>query len=245
METKSRVMTFSVYRYNPEVDKKPYVQDFKLDVCKISGKMLLNAIEALKEQDPTIGYRRSCGEGVCGSDGMNINGTNGLACITQLKDLPDKVVLRPLPGFPVIRDLIVDMEQFFAQYRKVKPYLQAKAHVVTEQGERLQSPEERAKLDGLYECILCACCSGSCPSYWWNPDKFIGPAGLLWAYRFIADSRDEAKHERLDALKDPFSAFRCRTIMNCVTVCPKKLNPTEAIRKIRTEMLTESDSSEI
>lgn len=236
MTTNSRVMTFSVYRYTPETQEKPYMQDYQLDVETLPGKMLLNAIEAIREeQDSTLGYRRSCREGVCGSDGMNINGTNGLACITQLKDLPDRVVLRPLPGFPVIRDLIVDMDQFFEQYNKVKPYLQNTDPVPEK--ERLQSPEQRAKLDGLYECILCGCCTSSCPSYWWNPEKFIGPAGLLNSYRFIADSRDTEKSARLDDMKDPFSAFRCRTIMNCVTVCPKHLNPTQAIREIRTEML--------
>lgn len=236
-ETQSRVMTFSIYRFDPAKDQKPHMQDFQLDVSNIPGKMLLNAIEALKEQDPSIGMRRSCGEGVCGSDAVNINGKNGLACITKLNELPDRVKLRPLPGFPVIRDLIVDMEQFFAQYKKIKPFLQN--NQPAPQKERLQSPEERAKLDGLYECILCACCSGSCPSYWWNPDKFVGPAGLLNAYRFIIDSRDTQKAERLEDLKDPYSVFRCRSIMNCVSVCPKGLNPTEAIRKIRTEMLTE------
>lgn len=238
MSAVSRVMKFSVYRYNPEQDDKPYMQDFQLDINKdVEGTMLLNAIEALREQDPTLGYRRSCREGVCGSDGMNINGANGLACITQLCDLPDHVTLRPLPGFPVIRDLIVDMDQFFEQYTRIKPYLQNKEEPPAT--ERLQSPEEREKLDGLYECILCACCTSSCPSYWWNPDKFVGPAGLLQAYRFIADSRDTETKQRLDDLKDPFSVFRCRTIMNCASVCPKGLNPTEAIRKIRTEMLTE------
>lgn len=242
MSTKSRVMTFSIYRYNPEKDKKPYTKDYTLDVSLITGKMLLNALEALKEQHPDLGFRRSCGEGVCGSDGMNINGKNGLACITQLHQLPDKVVLRPLPGFPVIRDLIVDMEQFYEQWRKVKPYLQNR-HEAPEK-ERLQSPQEREKLDGLYECILCACCSSSCPSYWWNPDKFIGPAGLLAAYRFIVDSRDTETQDRLNDLKDRFSVFRCRTIMNCASVCPKGLNPTKAIREIRTEMLGDSDRSE-
>lgn len=235
MSTKSRVMTFTIYRFDPEKDKKPYMQDFKLDVSKIRGKMLLNAIEAIREKHPDIGLRRSCGEGVCGSDGMNINGRNGLACITQLKNLPDRVVLRPLPGFPVIRDLIVDMEQFYTQYKKIKPYLQNNQDPPKE--ERLQSIEDRAKLDGLYECILCACCSAACPSYWWNPDKFIGPAGLLGAYRFIADSRDTSTKDRLEALKDPYSAFRCRTIMDCAEVCPKHLNPTKAISKIRREML--------
>ena len=238
MNTESRVMTFSIYRFNPEVDTKPYIQDYQFDVGTIRGKMLLNAIEALKDQDPTLALRRSCGEGVCGSDGMNINGKNGLACITKLIDLPDRVLLQPLPGFPVIRDLIVDMELFFEQYRKVKPYLRNKEEPPTK--ERIQFPAERAKLDGLYECILCACCSSACPSYWWNPEKFIGPAGLLTAYRFIADTRDTEVDDRLDHLKDPYSAFRCRTIMDCVDVCPKGLNPTEAIRKIRTEMLKES-----
>ena len=238
MSVKSRVMTFSIYRFNPEVDKKPYIQDYQFDVSTIKGKMLLSVLEALKDQDPTIGLRRSCGEGVCGSDGMNINGRNGLACITQLRDLPDRVLLQPLPGFPVIRDLIVDMDLFFEQYRKTTPYLQNKEEVPTK--ERLQSPKDREKLDGLYECILCACCSSACPSYWWNPEKFIGPAGLLTAYRFIADTRDTATQQRLEALKDPYSAFRCRSIMDCAEVCPKGLNPTAAIRKIRTEMLKET-----
>lgn len=235
MNKKSRVMTFSIMRFNPEMDKKPYIQDYQLDIFMISGKMLLNALEVIREKHPDIGLRRSCGEGVCGSDGMNINGKNGLACVTQLKNLPDRVVIRPLPGLPIIRDLIVDMKQFYAQYKKVKPYLLNDQEIPRK--ERLQSPADRAKLDGLYECVLCACCSSSCPSYWWNPDKFIGPAGLLWSYRFIVDSRDTQKKERLDAMKDPYSVFRCRTIMDCVTVCPKNLNPTKAIRQIRTEML--------
>ena len=233
----TRLMTFSIYCFDPGVDKKPSMKDFQLDIETIKGKMLLNALEAIKEKHPEIGFRRSCGEGVCGSDGMNINGKNGLACITRLHDLPDRVVLMPLPGFPVIRDLIVDMEPFFDQYKRIKPYLQNNEKVPEK--ERLQSPAERAKLDGLYECILCACCTSSCPSYWWNPDKFVGPAGLLNAYRFVADSRDTQTKERIDALKDPFSVFRCRTIMNCTSVCPKGLNPTEAIRKLRTEMIKE------
>ncbi len=237
--TTSRVMTFSIYRYDPEKDDKPTMQDYQLDVGKIQGKMLLNALEGLKEEHPELGFRRSCGEGVCGSDGMNINGTNGLACITPLHSLPDRVVLRPLPGFPVIRDLIVDMNQFYTQYYKIKPYLQNKT--TPPEKERLQSPEQREKLDGLYECILCACCSSSCPSYWWNPDKFVGPAGLLASYRFVADSRDTATSERLNDLEDRYSAFRCRTIMNCASVCPKGLNPTKAIRELRTNMLTETD----
>lgn len=236
----SRVMTFSIYRYDPDKDDKPYIQDFQLDVANVQGKMLLNALETLKETHESLGFRRSCGEGVCGSDGMNINGTNGLACVTQLQTLPDRVVLRPLPGFPVIRDLVVDMEQFYTQYYKVKPFLQN--NDPKPEKERLQSPKEREKLDGLYECIMCGSCSSACPSYWWNPDKFVGPAGLLAAYRFVADSRDTETKSRLDDLKDPFSAFRCRTIMNCATVCPKGLNPTKAIRELRVGMLTDSDS---
>ncbi len=235
----SRVMTISIYRYNPDKDDKPYMQDFQIDLSQVVGKMLLNALEALKQQHPDIGFRRSCGEGVCGSDGMNINGKNGLACITQLNQLPDHVTLRPLPGFPVIRDLIVDMQQFYQQFYKIKPYLQNKKALPEK--ERLQSPAQRARLDGLYECILCACCSSSCPSYWWNPDKFIGPAGLLAAYRFIADSRDTETQARLNDLKDRFKAFRCRTIMNCASVCPKGLNPTKAIREIRAEMLSDRE----
>jgi succinate dehydrogenase / fumarate reductase iron-sulfur subunit len=226
-------MKFSIYRYNPETDAKPYMQNYELDI-EPEGKMLLDAILLLKEQDETLSVRRSCREGVCGSDGMNINGKNGLACVTPLADLKQPVELRPLPGLPVIRDLIVDMSQFLKQYRSIKPYL------VNEdpepETERLQSPEDRAELDGLYECILCACCSTSCPSFWWNPDKFVGPAGLLQAYRFIVDSRDQATSERLDNLEDPYRLFRCHSIMNCVEVCPKGLNPTRAIGKIK-EML--------
>lgn len=233
----TRTMTFSIYRFDPAIDKKPRMQEYQLDIETIKGKMLLNALEAIKEKNPDISFRRSCGEGVCGSDGLNINGTNGLACITRLHDLPDRVVLMPLPGFPVVRDLIVDMEPFFDQYKRVKPYLQNTTK--PPEKERLQSPAERAKLDGLYECILCACCTSSCPSYWWNPDKFVGPAGLLNAYRFVVDSRDNQTKKRLDDLQDPFSVFRCRTIMNCANVCPKGLNPTEAISKLRKEMIFE------
>lgn len=232
-------MIVSIYRYDPAKDKKPYMQNYTVDLSEVRGTMLLNILEHLKEtQDPTLSFRRSCREGVCGSDGMNINGSNGLACITQINQLPKKVVVRPLPGFPVVRDLVVDMTQFYQQYEKTQPYLQNDEPLPAR--ERLQSPEERKELDGLYECILCACCSAACPSYWWNPDKFIGPSGLLTAYRFIADSRDTHTKERLENLKDPFSVFRCRTIMNCASSCPKGLNPTEAIRKIRAKMLDES-----
>ncbi len=232
-----RNISFSIYRYNPEVDKKPYMKDYELNIPAKSDPMLLTLLERIKaEQDDTLSFRRSCREGVCGSDGMSINGKNGLACITHISELGQgKITLQPLPGFPVIRDLIVDMTQFYQQYERIEPYLQNDE--VAPAKERLQSPEERAKLDGLYECILCACCTSSCPSYWWNPDKFVGPAGLLQARRFLADSRDTATIKRLEKLQDPFSVFRCRTIMNCANVCPKGLNPTQAIGEIRKQML--------
>lgn len=232
--------TFEIYRYNPDVDSKPFMQTYELDLKKHNCIMVLDALMELKKQDQTLTFRKSCREGVCGSDGMNINGKNGLACITHLSSLKgaSKITLRPLPGMPVVRDLVVDMTQFYKQYDKVKPYLINDEPAPAK--ERLQSPEERKKLDGLYECILCACCSTSCPSFWWNPDKFVGPQGLLHAYRFIADSRDTATQERLADLSDPFSLFRCRGIMNCVSVCPKGLNPTAAIGKIRSLLLKES-----
>lgn len=234
----NRIMHFSIYRFDPEKDKKPYMQDYELDTSECKGFMLLSALEALKVKDATLSFRRSCGEGVCGSDGININGKNGLACITSLVDLPDKVTIRPLPGFPVIRDLVVDMTQFYKQYEKAEPYLQNDQ--LDPQKERLQSPEDRDKLDGLYECILCACCSSSCPSYWWNPDKFMGPAALLWACRFIVDSRDTHTEQRLEQLQDAYSLFRCRTIMDCTDVCPKNLNPAKAIGVIRHKLIDEA-----
>ena len=232
-------LVISVYRYNPDVDKAPRMQDYTLDNPEGRDMMVLDALIKLKEQDPTLSFRRSCREGVCGSDGLNMNGKNGLACITPLSAVGlkgGKIVLRPLPGLPVVRDLVVDMSQFYTQYEKVKPYL-INDSKITPAGEYLQSPEERAKLDGLYECILCACCSTSCPSFWWNPDQFIGPAGLLHAYRFLADSRDTATEQRLNDLDDAFSVFRCHGIMNCVNVCPKGLNPTKAIGEIKSMLL--------
>lgn len=228
-------MKFYIYRWQ-EGDKSPRMQEYELDVEKEQCIMLLDALIALKKYDPTLSFRRSCGEGVCGSDGMNINGTNGLACITPLSSLKAPIMIRPLPGLPVIRDLVVDLSQFYRQYEKIKPYLQTSQS--SPSGERLQSPEEREKLDGLYECILCACCSSSCPSFWWNPDKFIGPAGLLQAARFIQDSRDEKTRERLEQLNDAYSLFRCHGIMNCVNVCPKGLNPTKAISGIRSQIIS-------
>ena len=233
------MLTVSVYRYNPEIDYEPYMQDFSFDD---EGKdmMVLDVLEKLKIMDPTLVFRRSCREGVCGSDGVNISGKNGLACITPLSEAvrDNKLVIRPLPGLPVVRDLVIDMTQFYSQYEKIKPYMMNDS--VPPEKERLQSQEERAKLDGLYECILCACCSTACPSFWWNPDKFIGPSGLLQAYRFLADSRDTATKERLTDLQDPFSVFRCHGIMNCVQVCPKGLNPTKAIGHIRNMLVKDS-----
>ncbi len=231
-------MRFSIYRFDPEKDQKPRMQEYELDLEKTNAVMVLDALLIIKaEQDETLSFRRSCGEGVCGSDGMNINGKNGLACITPIRSLSGPIVLKPFPGMPVIRDLIVDMTQFYAQYEKAQPYLQNDEPPPSK--ERLQSPEDRAKLDGLYECIMCGCCSSSCPSYWWNPDKFLGPAALLQASRFIEDSRDTHTRDRLEQLDDAYSVFRCRSIMNCADVCPKSLNPTQAIANIRTKMLDE------
>ncbi|MGE4350023.1 MAG: succinate dehydrogenase iron-sulfur subunit [Candidatus Berkiella sp.] len=229
-------MRFSIFRFDPEKDNKPTMQNYELDIEQTGMVMVLDALLAIKaQQDESLSFRRSCGEGVCGSDGMNINGKNRLACITPIRSLSGPIVIRPFPGFPVIRDLIVDMTQFYSQYGKAQPFLMNKQPPPPK--ERLQSPEDRAKLDGLYECILCGCCSSSCPSYWWNPDKFMGPAALLQASRFILDSRDDQTHERLDQLNDAYSVFRCRGIMNCVDVCPKGLNPTQAIAEIRTQIL--------
>lgn len=235
VSTQVRTMSFSIYRYDPDKDAKPRMENITVEL-QPTDKMLLDALMRIKQTgDDSISFRRSCREGVCGSDAMNINGKNGLACITNLRDLKQPVVLKPLPGLPVIRDLIVDMTQFFKQYHSIKPFLIN--DTPPPEKERLQSPAEREELDGLYECILCACCSTSCPSFWWNPDKFVGPAGLLQAYRFIADSRDQAVSERLDNLEDPYRLFRCHTIMNCVDVCPKGLNPTRAIGKIKELMV--------
>ncbi len=226
----------SVYRYNPEKDTAPAMETFDVD---IDGKdmMVLDVLQLIKEQDESFAFRRSCREGVCGSDGMNMAGVNGLACITPISQVikDGTLVIRPLPGLPIIRDLVVDMSIFYQQYEKVQPYLQNDTPAPAI--ERLQSPEERAELDGLYECILCACCSTGCPSFWWNPDKFLGPSALLQAYRFLADSRDTKRQERLSRLDDPFSVFRCRDIMNCTNVCPKGLNPNRAIGKIRGMLL--------
>ncbi len=230
-------MRFSIYRYNPETGDKPYMQDY--DVALEPGdQMVLAALIRIKAQDDSLAFRRSCGEGICGSDAMNINRRNSLACITPLAGLQEPVVIRPLPAFPVIRDLIVDLTHFFKQYWSIKPYLINNDPVPDY--ERLQSPQDQAKLDGLYECILCACCTTFCPSYWWNPDRFLGPAVLLQACRFLEDSRDQAAQERLTELNDVYKLFRCRTIMNCTDICPKGLDPAHAIDRIRQMLVNRS-----
>ena len=229
--------TIEIFRYDPDKDAAPRMQTYQIELLD-SDRMLLDVLVRLKKMDETISFRRSCREGICGSDGMNINGKNGLSCLINMNTLPQKITLRPLPGLPVVRDLVVDMNQFYEQYEKVHPYL------INDQPapptERLQSPEDREKLNGLYECILCACCSTSCPSFWWNPDKFLGPSALLNGYRFVADSRDTSTQERLARLDDPFSLFRCRGIMNCVSVCPKGLNPTKPIGHLRNMLLDQA-----
>jgi|TARA_B110000014_G_scaffold262980_2_gene258354 succinate dehydrogenase / fumarate reductase, iron-sulfur subunit len=235
--TEYKTVTLSVYRYQEKDDRDPYMQELEIDVPSEKDIMVLDLLHLAKEKEPSLAYRRSCREGVCGSDGMNINGKNGLACVTPLSEVlrNNKIILRPLPGLPIIRDLIVDMKQFFDQLEKVKPYLITETNAPEQ--ERTQSPEEREELDGLYECILCGCCTTACPSFWWNPDKFLGPAALLQSWRFIADTRDEATEERLDNLEDAFSVYRCHGIMNCTSVCPKGLNPTKAISEIKNKLV--------
>ena len=230
-------MRLSIFRFNPERDAKPYMQDFDVQPGPHDA-MLLDLILKARLQDDSLTIRKSCREGVCGSDAININGRNGLACITPIRTLKEPVELRPLPSFPVMRDLVVDMSEFFRQYRSIKPYVVDEGPLP--ERERPQSPAQRERLDGLYECILCACCTAQCPSFWWNPDKFVGPAGLLQAYRFLADSRDRDTQARLDDLNDVYRLFRCRTIMNCTEVCPKGLVPSRAIEKIRLMLAKQS-----
>ena len=227
-------MEVSIYRYDPDDGRPPRMQTLRIEPAR-EDRMLLDLLQRVKREDPSLSFRRSCREGVCGSDAMNVDGRNGLACMTPLRSLGARVVLRPLPGLPVIRDLIVDMTAFFRQYHSIRPWLVNDTR--PPERERLQSPAERERLDGVYECILCACCSTQCPSFWWNPDKFVGPAGLLQASRFIHDSRDDATEARLDDLDDAYRLFRCRTIMNCTEVCPKGLAPSREIEKIRLAML--------
>jgi succinate dehydrogenase / fumarate reductase iron-sulfur subunit len=227
----SRVKRFKIYRYDPDSGENPRYDIFEIDLDS-TGPMVLDALIKMKsEQDPSLTFRRSCREGICGSCSMNMNGKNGLACTTAIEDYKGDIRITPLPHMDVVKDLVPDFTHFFAQYASIEPWLKTKTP--TPSGERLQSPEDRAKLDGLYECILCACCSSSCPSYWWNSDRFLGPAILLQAYLWLADSRDELTGERLDQLEDPFRLYRCHTIMNCANVCPKGLNPAKAIAETK------------
>lgn len=231
-----KVKKFSIYRWNPDDGQNPRMDTYEVDLSEC-GPMVLDALIKIKNEiDPTLTFRRSCREGVCGSCSMNIDGQNGLACTTAIEDCKGEVKITPLPHMEVIKDLVPDFKTFYAQYASIKPWLQT-ATPTPSGAERLQSKEDRAKLDGLYECILCACCSTSCPSYWWNGDKYLGPAVLLQAYRWLADSRDEMTGERLDALEDPFRLYRCHTIMNCANVCPKGLNPAKAIAEIKKMMI--------
>jgi succinate dehydrogenase / fumarate reductase, iron-sulfur subunit len=231
-----RVRSFKIYRWTPDDGQNPSLDTYEvdLDTC---GPMVLDALIKIKnETDTTLAFRRSCREGICGSCAMNIDGTNTLACLKPIEDCKSaEVKIYPLPHMPVVRDLIPDLTHVYAQYRSIKPYLQSESQAPTR--ERLQSVEERDKLEGLWECILCFCCSTSCPSYWWNGDRYLGPAILLQAYRWIADSRDEKTGERLDELEDPFKLYRCHTIMNCTKTCPKGLNPAKAIGEIKKLMV--------
>ena len=227
-----RVRDFKIYRWNPDDGQNPRTDTYgvDLDAC---GPMVLDALIKIKNEiDPTLTFRRSCREGICGSCAMNIDGTNTLACLKPIEDVKGAVQINPLPHMPVVKDLVPDLTQAYAQYRSIEPWLKADTAPPPD-GERLQSKEERAQIDGLWECILCFCCSTACPSYWWNGDRYLGPAVLLQAYRWIADSRDEATGERLDALEDPFKLYRCHTIMNCTQTCPKGLNPAKAIGAIK------------
>ncbi len=231
------VRTFRIYRFDPASDRRPRIDSYELDMSQC-GPMVLDALLKIKnEVDATLSLRRSCREGICGSCAMNINGVNTLACTQSCADLGSgDVRIYPLPHQPVVKDLVTDLSNFYAQYAAVKPWLQARTPAPPD-GERLQSKEDQEKIDRPSACILCACCSTSCPSYWWNGDKYLGPAALMAAYRWIVDTRDEARGERLDALEDPFRLYRCHTILNCVEACPKDLNPAKAIAELKKLML--------
>ncbi len=235
-KTGKRLKTFQVYRYNPEEGATPRLDTFEIDLDQC-GPMVLDAVIKIKNEiDSTLTFRRSCREGICGSCSMNIDGTNTLACIKPIEEVKGDVKIYPLPHMPVVKDLVIDLSMAYAHYQSIKPWMQTESTPSLKQ-ERLQSVEDRAKLDGLWECILCFCCSTSCPSYWWNGDRYLGPAALLQAGRWIEDSRDEATGERLDNLEDPFKLYRCHTIMNCTQTCPKNLNPAKAIAKIKKRMI--------
>ncbi|NCF83070.1 MAG: succinate dehydrogenase iron-sulfur subunit [Proteobacteria bacterium] len=234
-----RTKRFKIYRWDPDSGENPRTDTYEVDLDSC-GPMVLDAIIKIKnEVDATLTFRRSCREGICGSCAMNIDGTNTLACTKGIEDIKADVTIYPLPHMPVIKDLVPDLTQFFAQYASIKPWMRTQSPHRAD-GENLQSKEDRAKLDGLYECILCACCSTSCPSYWWNSDRYLGPAILLQAYRWIADSRDEDTGDRLDDLEDPFRLYRCHTIMNCTKTCPKHLNPAKAIAEVKKLLVTRS-----
>jgi succinate dehydrogenase iron-sulfur subunit len=235
-EGASEVRTFRIYRFNPDSGESPRIDTFALDV-RSCGPMVLDALIQIKSAvDSSLTFRRSCREGICGSCAMNINGLNCLACTTSMQDLSADIRIYPLPHMPVVKDLVPDLTNFYAQYAAVKPWLQARTPAPPDR-ERLQSKDDQEKIDRPAACILCACCSTACPSYWWNSDRFLGPAALLAAYRWIIDSRDEASGERLDELEDPFRLYRCHTIMNCTDVCPKDLNPAGAIAEIKKLLL--------
>jgi len=230
-EGAGKIKTYKIYRFDPTTDETPRWDSYEVPV-QDHGPMVLDALIHIKNNiDPTLSFRRSCREGICGSCSMNIGGRNTLACIKGWDEYSGDITISPLPHMPVVRDLVPDLTGFYDQYASIEPYLQS--DTPDPQKERLQSPEDRAKLDGLYECILCACCSTSCPSYWWNQDKYLGPAALLQAYRWLADSRDDATDKRLDNVEDPFKLYRCHTIMNCAQVCPKGLNPAKAIAETK------------
>jgi len=231
-----RIKNFRIYRWDPDSGDNPRVDSFEIDLDDC-GPMVLDAVIKIKNEiDPTLTFRRSCREGICGSCAFNIDGTNTLACTTSIEEIKGDVKIYPLPHLPVIKDLVPDLTHFYAQYASIRPWIRTQSPAPPDK-ERLQSHEDRAKIDGLYECILCACCSTSCPSYWWNGDRYLGPAILLQAYRWLVDSRDEATGERLDELDDPFRLYRCHTIMNCARTCPKGLNPAKAISEIKKMML--------
>ena len=231
-----RAKRFKVYRWDPDTDENPRLDTYSIDL-DACGPMVLDGLNKIKDEiDSTLTYRRSCREGICGSCSMNIDGTNTLACLKAIDDIPGDVKIYPLPHMPVVKDLVADMNQFYAQYASIEPWMKTQTPAPPDR-EWLQSKEDRERLDGLYECILCACCSTSCPSYWWNSERYLGPAVLLQAYRWIADSRDEYAGERLDNLEDPFRLYRCHTIMNCTKTCPKGLNPAKAIAEVKKLMV--------
>ena len=228
----TNIQVVEIYRWDPDSGKNPRIDTYNLDL-DTCGPMVLDAILKIKDEvDSTLTFRRSCREGICGSCSMNINGKNTLACTKDMSDIDGPIKIYPLPHMPVVKDIVPDLTHFYAQYASIKPWIQSTTPPPPDK-ERLQSKEDRAQLDGLYECILCACCSTSCPSYWWNGDRYLGPAILLQAYRWLADSRDENAGERLDELEDPFKLYRCHTIMNCTETCPKGLNPAKAIAEIK------------